>query len=98
MPMLPVPTKVPLYATLVWVLPISPASNPSVRSDSCAVALAFAGVLSEPRSAPQRKPLARTDTMRPLALGTALDDASGPVAAQPIPTGAAQVSLPRSHA
>ena len=98
MPMLPVPTKVPLYATLVWVLPISPASKPSVRSDSCAVALAFAGVPSKPRSAPQRKPLARTDTMRPLALGTALDDAGGPVAAQPIPTGAAQVSLPRSHA
>ena len=98
MPMLPVPTKVPLYATLVWVLPISPASSPSVRSDSCAVALAFAGVLSEPPSAPQRKPLARTDTKRPLALGAALNVAGGPVAAQPIPTGAAQVSLPRSHA
>jgi hypothetical protein len=96
--MLPVPTKVPLYATLVWVLPISPASNPSVRSDSCSVALAFAGVPSEPPSDPKRKPLAQTKTVRPIALGPALNDAGGPVAAQPIPTGAAQVSLPRSHA
>ena len=96
--MLPVPTKVPLYATLVWVLPISPASNPSVRSDSCSVALAFAGVPSKPPSDPKRKPLAQTKTVRPIALGPALNDAGGPVAAQPIPTGAAQVSLPRSHA
>ena len=96
--MLPVPTKVPLYATLVWVLPISPASNPSVRSDSCAVALAFAGVPTEPPSDSQRTPLVRTTTMRPIAFGTALNDAGDPFAAQPIPTGAAQVSLPRSHA
>ena len=96
--MLPIPTKVPLYATLVLVLPISPASNPSVRSDSCAVALAFAGVPSEPPFDSQRKPLVRTKTMRPIALETALNDAGGPFAAQPIPTGGAQVSLPRSHA
>ena len=36
--------------------------------------------------------------MRPIALGTALNDAGAPGAAQPIPTGAAQVPLPRSHA
>ena len=89
--MLTVPTEVPLLATRDWPIPIGPASHPSARSDSCAVAVAFVAAASGQRSGPPKKPLIRSVSVR--TLDGKLADAV--VAdAQLHPAGAAQVPTP----